>query len=928
MLPPEELETIEMGLALCRLIADEPEAPVAVGDTLTIEARDFDAGRALILRDSRHPVEWLPDLAVAGAAGMSALHQPVTDALHAATRALTETMDQPVWIAGHGLAGAFAAFEALKLAQSGEQVTLCTFGQPRVLKNEAHLPDGLIWHRFVTAGDVIATLPATFLHPQPPILTSDELGEDPPDLAALIQRIDKVRKAHREKGDDGVSSVAQSVEGLEPSLAEHRIDEYLSDMSRISRRQERLFATAIEMEEEAAPPVAAAPPQAPDAVARSSPPIDFLEGDAPPAERDGPVTRARRAADGGVRRLARGTIRVLTDMLSPMMSGAVASAPPEMSGADEEAEAETELEAAPPTPAETAADSGSGTPSLPVLIALNRDDWSPPDWVEVLSGVEEFRVARVPEDRLKDLRADPGVFNVELSRVAGALELNRSVPMVGGDTVHRPDLDERGDRAVIGIVDTGIDILHNAFGDGQGGSRILAVWHQGGRAGPTPHGVDATFDADFGTLYTAARIVELRAGPKDDIPPILRDSRMPDESDNGHGTHVASIAAGRAFDAVGEGMAPEAGIIVVVPHIRVGPGDPPSIGYSASHVSALAFLRKVSGGGNAILNEPRPIAVNISMGMNAGAHDGMTPLETAIDVMTNKGKMPGFAIVKSAGNEGTTSRHARVALANLGKTVSWKVDDNSGSSLLYLEAWYSHRHDVHFRLIGPENSGELKCEGEGLSMGRVGNAICRMELSHYSDENADSQLTIEIRHDQVPIKAGTWTLAINSVALGGANRDFDIWFENDAPNSVTFVEPDPKITLTVPGTADSVITVAACTKDDMPILADTSSAGPTRTGKVVKPDISAPGRSIVAARAGTDDPNASMPRSGTSMAAPHVTGAAALVMSALAKQGKGISANSLRAKMSDTVHNSDGVHDTRAGYGVLDAEAFIRKALT
>ncbi|SPH24058.1 Minor extracellular protease vpr [Defluviimonas aquaemixtae] len=898
MLPPEELASIETGLALCRLIADAPEAPATVSSTLTIEARDFDSGRALILRDARHPVDWLPDLVGAGASGMRTFHIPIAEALHRAAIALTEGSDAPVWITGHGLGGAFAAFEALEHARAGRQVTLCTFGQPRVLNAEEIVPAGLTWHRFETAGDAIPTLPQGFLHSQAPILTSDEAVEEPPDLAALVQRIETVRKAHSEKGAEGVSSVAQSVEGLEPSLAAHRMDEYLSDMSRIMRRKDRLFAATFEFEAEAAIPAAAAPPLIP-MPEREANPFTLPES---------------------------GLGEPLEESSDDFFGDGVAAETFEASELAPEDDADAEFEAAPPPPVAAAAESAVGTPSLPVLIALNRDDWTPPEWVDVLSGVEEFRVARVPEDRLKDLRADPGVFNVELSRVAGTLELNRSVPMVGGDAVHRPDLNERGDRAVIGVIDTGIDILHNAFGDGQGGSRILAVWHQGGSSGPTPHVVDTTFDADFGTLYTAAKIAELRAGPPENIPSVLRDSRMPDAADNGHGTHVASIAAGRAFDAVGEGMAPEAGIIVVVPHIRVGPGDPPSIGYSASHVSALAFLRNVSGGANAILNEARPIAVNISMGMNAGAHDGMTPLETAIDVMTNKGKMPGFAIVKSAGNEGTTSRHARVALANIGKTVSWRVDENAGSSLLYLEAWYSHRHVVRFTLVGPEDSGDLTCEGEGIFTGRVGNAICRMELSHYSDENADSQLTIEIRQDQVPIKAGTWTLAINSVALGGANRDFDIWFENDAPNSVTFVEPDPKITLTVPGTADSVITVAACTKDDMPVLADTSSAGPTRTGKVVKPDISAPGRSIVAARAGTDDPNASMPRSGTSMAAPHVTGAAALVMSALSKQGKVISANSLRAKMSDTVHNSDGVHDTRAGYGVLNAEAFFRKA--
>ncbi|MFI6503614.1 S8 family serine peptidase [Nonomuraea typhae] len=74
-----------------------------------------------------------------------------------------------------------------------------------------------------------------------------------------------------------------------------------------------------------------------------------------------------------------------------------------------------------------------------------------------------------------------------------------------------------------------------------------------------------------------------------------------------------------------------------------------------------------------------------------------------------------------------------------------------------------------------------------------------------------------------------------------------------------------------PASADAALAVAAVDRQDG--TADFSSRGPRAGDHAVKPEISAPGTDIVAAKAG----GGHIAHSGTSMAAPHVAGAAAIV---------------------------------------------------
>ncbi|UQU63178.1 S8 family serine peptidase [Couchioplanes caeruleus] len=130
-----------------------------------------------------------------------------------------------------------------------------------------------------------------------------------------------------------------------------------------------------------------------------------------------------------------------------------------------------------------------------------------------------------------------------------------------------------------------------------------------------------------------------------------------------------------------------------------------------------------------------------------------------------------------------------------------------------------------------------------------------------------------------------------------------------------------------PATADAALAVGAVDREDQ--LADFSSRGPRTGDNAIKPDITAPGVEIVAARAAHDVIGGPAPvdgyssLSGTSMATPHVAGAAAI----LAQQHPGWTPQQRKTVLMGAAKPTEGVDVFGQGAGRVDVARAITQSV-
>ncbi len=476
--------------------------------------------------------------------------------------------------------------------------------------------------------------------------------------------------------------------------------------------------------------------------------------------------------------------------------------------------------------------------------------------------------------------------------------------LVGGNVVSAAGrvVAQTGKGVFVAVINSGFDLNHPMFRDSTGGLQVEALLDQ----------------SHNDREYTKRQLETAWAN-----------GQTPGGDPQGHGTHVASIAAGSPYLNWASGVAPDARLLLVKTDFQ-----------DLAAGASWAFRKARS----------TPCVVNISLGHHFGPHDGTDQEERALEALAQ----PGRIIVVAAGNERSDNIHIGLRFSP-GQSEEAVFDvlrppDNSDPAAI-LTIWYNKADKFDLTLTTPS--------GRRLAFPALDRARSELDEAIRIDLSRQRYLFNDLIQAQASISYPSTVLLgqsmrgwkLTAACQAASNGRLDGWFHKSGVaefRAGTTVETAR--TVGMPATGKGVLTVASYASknswmSDLGPQTDyraviersslSSSRGPTRDNRN-KPEISAPGQYVTAALA-ADSQHASSPErvetarrlltmQGTSMATPFVTGVVALML----EHDPQLTVERLRTTLSRTAvkdqHTSELEWTPEYGFGKISATRLIPQA--
>lgn len=445
-------------------------------------------------------------------------------------------------------------------------------------------------------------------------------------------------------------------------------------------------------------------------------------------------------------------------------------------------------------------------------------------------------------------------------------------------TLNQPLLNVRGQGVLIGFLDTGIDYLREDFKASGGRTRIAAVWDQtiqsvnyeedtGEAAGTEQYDREQVQGmVQYGTVYTREDINAALAAEREGQNPY---DIVPSRDENGHGTFLAGVAAAsKTADYIG--AAPEAEILMV----KLKPAKkylrdfyllPERVeAYSETDMMmGVRFLQQYA------IREKKPLVICVGLGTSSGSRTGALPFA---DLLNTLARQVNTVVVTCTGNEANNRTHTSGLAVSDTEPSEIEITVGADERGFVMEIWAESLDILSVAITSPSGERISRIPAR-IDTGGVYNFLLersQVAVDYRVVESASGYEVIFMRF--INPAQGIWKIHVYS--LTNIVGRYNAWLplKQFLSGDTYFLNSNPSTTLTEPGAAERVISVGAYNH-----ITDASYAasgrGYTATG-LVKPDFVAPGVDVYGVRAG----GGYTTRTGTSIAAAHAAGAAALLL--------------------------------------------------
>ena len=427
-------------------------------------------------------------------------------------------------------------------------------------------------------------------------------------------------------------------------------------------------------------------------------------------------------------------------------------------------------------------------------------------------------------------------------------------------TLNQPLLNVRGQGVLIGFLDTGIDYLREDFKASGGRTRIAAVWDQtiqsvnyeedtGEAAGTEQYDREQVQGmVQYGTVYTREDINAALAAEREGQNPY---DIVPSRDENGHGTFLAGVAAAsETADYIG--AAPEAEILMV----KLKPAK-------KYMMMGVRFLQQYA------IREKKPLVICVGLGTASGSRTGALPFA---DLLNTLARQVNTVVVTCTGNEANNRTHTSGLAVSDTEPSEIEITVGADERGFVMEIWAESLDILSVAITSPSGERISRIPAR-IDTGGVYNFLLersQVAVNYRVVESASGYEVIFMRF--INPAQGIWKIHVYS--LTNIVGRYNAWLplKQFLSGDTYFLNSNPSTTLTEPGAAERVISVGAYNHiTDASYVA--SGRGYTATG-LVKPDFVAPGVDVYGVRAG----GGYTTRTGTSVAAAHAAGAAALLL--------------------------------------------------